>query len=225
VTGSPGHAFVSGILAAVPGALPRSFYERPSIEVARDLLGRVLVRTLPDRSRCSVRIVEAEAYREDDPASHSYRGRTARTEVMFGRPGRLYVYFTYGMHFCMNAVTGRDGEGSAVLLRSAEPLDGIAAMAARRGTLEARRLCSGPARLCEALGVGREQNGADLVRGEEIWIEPGAVVPDELVEVGPRVGIRVGLDQPWRFSIRGSPFVSRGRPGPPARRLRGSRGS
>ena len=209
----------------MPRALPRSFYARPSIEVARDLLGRVLVRVFPDGARCSARIVETEAYREDDPASHSYRGRTARTEVMFGRPGRLYVYFTYGMHFCMNAVTGREGEGSAVLLRSGEPLEGIAGMAARRGTEDPRRLCSGPARLCEALGVGREQNGTDLVRGGQIRIEPGAEVPDELLHVGPRVGIRAGLDEPWRFSIRDSPFVSRGRPGPPTGRLRGSRGS
>jgi DNA-3-methyladenine glycosylase len=209
----------------VPRALPRSFYARPSIEVARDLLGRVLVRTLPDGTRCSARIVETEAYREDDPASHSYRGRTVRTEVMFGRPGRLYVYFTYGMHFCMNAVTGRDGEGSAVLLRSAEPIEGLAGMSARRGTQDPRQLCSGPARLCEALGVDRDHNGADLVRGEELRIEPGAVVPDDLVEIGPRVGIRAGIDQPWRFSVRGSRFVSRGRPGPPPARLRGSRGS
>ena len=212
-------------MASVPGrALPRAFYGRPSLQVARDLLGRVLVRTLPDGTRLAARIVETEAYREDDPASHSFRGRTARTEVMFGPPGHLYVYFTYGMHFCMNVVTGRDGEGSAVLLRAAEPLAGLERMAELRGTSNPRLLCSGPGRMCQAFGVDRSLDGTDLVRGGAMRVEPGAPVPEAAVAAGPRIGISVAVERPWRFVVMGSPSLSRpaarapGRPaGPPGR--------
>ncbi|MGH2530211.1 MAG: DNA-3-methyladenine glycosylase [Actinomycetota bacterium] len=192
--------------------LPRSFYARPSPEVAPDLLGRILIRRLPDGRRLSARIVETEAYQEGDPASHSYRGRTRRTEVMFGRPGHLYVYFTYGMHFCMNVVTGQDGEGSAVLLRAAEPVEGLEDMARRRSASDPRLLCSGPARLCEALGVARAENGTDLVRGGHLWVLPGEPVPPSRIGVTARVGIRDGMDRGWRFLVTGDPFVSRGRP-------------
>lgn len=202
--------------------LPRSFYARPSPEVAPDLLGRLLVRGLPDGRRLSARIVETEAYQEGDPASHSYRGRTRRTEVMFGRPGHLYVYFTYGMHFCMNVVTGQDGEGSAVLLRAAEPVEGLEDMAQRRSAADPRLLCSGPARLCEALGVARAENGTDLVRGGGLWVLPGEPVPPSRIGVTARVGIRDGMDRCWRFLVTGDPFVSRARP---AAGIRGSRGS
>jgi len=194
--------------------LPRSFYRRPSLTVAPDLLGRTLVRRLPDGTRLSARIVETEAYREDDPASHSFRGRTARTEVMFGPPGHLYVYFTYGMHFCMNVVTGPDGEGSAVLLRAAEPLEGLDWMAAARGTADPRLLCSGPGRLCQAMAIAREHNGIDLVAGPELRVERGAPVEPDGVAAGPRVGIRMATERPWRFVVAGSRFASRGpRPG------------
>ncbi len=203
--------------------LPRSFFARPSTEVAPDLLGRVLVRLLPDGTRLAARLVETEAYEEGDPASHSFRGRTARTEVMFGPPGRLYVYFTYGMHFCMNVVTGRDGEGSAVLLRAARPLEGLQEMARRRGTDRPELLCAGPARLCQAFGVDRGMNGIDLVEGEAMWIEPGRRLAGAAV-AGPRVGIRHAVDRPWRFAVADDPFVSPGRPGPPGG-ARGSRGS
>jgi len=169
------------------------------------------------------RIVETEAYQQDDPASHSFRGVTARTAVMFGPAGHLYVYFTYGMHFCMNVVTGRVEEGSAVLLRAAEPIEGLGTMAARRGTEDPRALCSGPARLTEALGVARTMDGADLVDGGELWIAAGRRVPADRVAVGPRVGIRSAIEVPWRFSEAGSPWVSRGRAGPP-RRAREKRG-
>ncbi len=194
------------------------------MEVAPDLLGRYLVRRLPDGRRLEVRIVETEAYREDDPASHSYRGRTTRTEVMFGPPGFLYVYFTYGMHFCANVVTGRDGEGSAVLLRAAEPLSGLDEMRRRRGSADPLLLASGPARLCEALGVDRAQNGVDLVRGDELWLLEGDPVPPSRVARSTRVGIRNAVDRPWRFYVRGEPHVSRGRPAGPDG-LRGSRRS
>jgi len=156
------------------------------------------------------RIVEDEAYQEDDPASHSYGGPRGRNLVMFGPPGHLYVYFTYGMHFCMNVVTGLAGQGSAVLLRAAEPLAGVDAMTARRGVQDVRLLCSGPARLTQAYGVDRSFDGVELSRGSGLWIAAGEPVPTDAVAIGPRVGIRRGVDQPWRFSVRGSPFVSRG---------------
>jgi DNA-3-methyladenine glycosylase len=198
--------------AAGEEKLRRRFYARPSIVVARELLGRVLVRVGPRGSRISARIVETEAYEERDPASHSSIGRTPRNEVMFGPPGHLYVYFTYGMHFCMNVVTDRTGRGSAVLLRAAEPLEGMRTMARRRGTDEPRLLCAGPARLTEAFGIDRRSNGADLTEGGVLWLERGRRVRDELVEIGPRVGIRAAVERPWRFSVRENRYVSRGRP-------------
>jgi DNA-3-methyladenine glycosylase len=193
--------------------LPRSFFARPSPEVAPDLLGRILVRRLGDGRMLSARIVETEAYQQDDPASHSYRGRTNRTEVMFGPAGHVYVYFTYGMHHCMNVVTGRTGEGSAVLLRAAEPLEGLDEMARRRGTDDPRTLCSGPGRLCQALGIAREENGLDLVTGHELRLLQGSPVPPSRIVVSPRVGVTSGAERPWRFFVEGDRFVSRGRPG------------
>jgi DNA-3-methyladenine glycosylase len=189
--------------------LPRSFFARASTRVAPELLGRVLVRILPSGERLAVRLVETEAYQEDDPASHSFRGRTVRTDVMFGPPGHLYVYFTYGMHFCMNVVTGRTGEGSAVLLRSAEPLDGLDAMRALRGVDDVRALCSGPGKLCQALGVDRSNNGDDVARGSGLSLHVGSPVPAEGIQATPRIGIRQAADRPWRFVVRGDPFVSR----------------
>ena len=192
--------------------LPRSFIARPAPVVARELLGRLLVSPMNGLPLLA-RIVECEAYEEEDPASHSFRGRTARTEVMFGPPGHLYVYFTYGMHFCMNVVTGRAGEGSAVLLRAAEPLDGQDRMAEARGLLppyDPRLLCSGPARLTQSFGVTREANGIDLLGDGSLALATGAPVPDSEVGVSARVGIRVGRERPWRFFVAGSPFVSRG---------------
>jgi DNA-3-methyladenine glycosylase len=192
--------------------LPRSFFARPPTDVAPDLLGRVLVRVPDDGVRVAARIVETEAYEEGDPASHSYRGRTRRTEVMFGPPGRLYVYFTYGMHLCMNVVVGREGQGAAVLLRAAEPLEGLSAMAERRGTTDVRRLCGGPARLTQAFDIGRAANGVDLVGGREMWLLYGEPVPPGGVARTTRVGVAVGTGRPWRYLVRGDPFVSPGRP-------------
>lgn len=189
--------------------LPRRFLARPSTVVAPSLLGCVLVRILPDGRRLAVRLVETEAYEQGDPASHSYHGRTARTEVMFGPAGYLYVYFTYGIHFCANVVTGRRGEGSAVLLRAGEPLEGLDAMAERRRTSDPRLLCSGPARLCQALAIDGTAGGEDLVSGEGIWLERGTAVT--AISEGPRVGIRQAVEQPWRFWETGDPFVSRAR--------------
>ena len=176
--------------------------------VAPDLLGRLLVRRLPEATLVG-RIVECEAYQEEDPASHSFRGRTLRTDVMFGPPGHLYVYFTYGMHFCMNVVTGRDGEGSAVLLRAAEPVEGLDSMRQRRGAHDARLLCSGPGRLTQAYGIGRANNGMDLVSGRDLFIAGDAALSDDAVAAGPRIGIRSATERPWRFYEFESPYLSR----------------
>jgi DNA-3-methyladenine glycosylase len=198
----------AGARPVEPRPLSGSFYARPSLVVARDLLGRLLVRTLPEVTLVG-RIVECEAYREDDPASHSYRGVTNRTEVMFGRAGRLYVYFTYGMHYCMNVVTGKEGEGSAVLLRAVEPLEGLDWMREQRGVVDDRSLCRGPARLTQAYGVGRADNGIDLVDGTDLFVAAGRPIAEGSVGVSPRVGIRAATELPWRFFEAGSPFVSK----------------
>jgi DNA-3-methyladenine glycosylase len=208
--------------------LPRSFFARPSTEVAPDLLGRVLARTLADGTRLAARLVEVEAYEQGDPASHSYKGRpTARTQVMFGPPGRLYVYFSYGQHFCSNVVTGPDGFGSAVLLRAAQPLQGIEVMAANRGTDDVRLLCSGPARLTQAFGIARADNGTDLVRDLSLILLSGAPLSPRAIGKSTRIGVSVGGERPWRFFERSSSFVSPGRPWTRARasRARGSRRS
>lgn len=175
------------------------------------MLGRILIRRLGSGVRLAARIVETEAYEPHDPASHAYRGRTARNAVMFGTPGHLYVYFTYGMHHCMNAVTGPAGVGMAVLIRAAEPIEGVAEMRARRGREPMRDLCSGPAKLCQAFGVDRALNGIDLVRGPDLWIAEGTPAPPARIVAGPRVGIRVGKEYAWRFSVADDPFVSRAR--------------
>ncbi len=187
--------------------LPRGSFAGSATEVAPELLGHVLARRLPDGAILRARIVETEAYEQDDPASHAYRGRTPRVRVMFGPPGHLYVYFTYGMHHCMNVVTGPDGTGSAVLLRAAEPLEGMDRMSILRSTDRVRDLCRGPARLAQAFDVDRSLNGADLVRGREIWIERNPWDVAAPIRRGPRVGIRVGTDLPWRFWIDG-PWAS-----------------
>ena len=200
--------------------LPRSFYARPATEVAPELLGHILVRAFPEGTRAAARIVEVEAYGPDDPASHAFRGETPRNATMFGPPGHLYVYFTYGMHFCMNAVCGRAGEGTAVLLRAGEPLEGIDEMRARRDCEREVDLCSGPGRLTQALGVARADDGADLVDGGSIWVERGANA--HAIGIGIRVGVRE-TTRLWRYWLEGNPFVSRGRPGPPTRKTRASR--
>lgn len=200
------------------GRLPRRFFGRPSLEVAPALLGHVLVRADPEAGELRARIVETEAYDEDDPASHSYRGRRPRTEVMFGRPGFLYVYFTYGMHWCMNVVTDVPGRGSAVLLRAAEPLDGVDVMRRRRAARRDRELLAGPARWTQAFAIDGTHDGADLVDGAEVWLERGATVPPDRIGVGERIGLTVARERPWRFVDTESAFLSR--PWAPIRRRR-----
>jgi DNA-3-methyladenine glycosylase len=204
--------------------LRRSFFARASTAVAPDLLGRILVRERPDGRLLAVRLVEVEAYDEQDAASHSFRGPTPRAAVMFGPPGHLYVYLSYGLHHCMNVVTGPVGRGSAVLLRAAEPLDGLDVMAANRGVDAVRLLCSGPGRLAQAMGISRSENGLDLVRDRSLRLYTGEPVPRRLVDRTARVGITVAADKPWRYLERASAFVSTGRPSvPPVGVATGSR--
>jgi DNA-3-methyladenine glycosylase len=154
-------------------------------------------------------VVEVEAYAPDDPASHSYRGRTARNAAMFGPPGHAYVYRSYGIHHCLNLVCGPDGEGAAVLVRALEPTSGLEAMRERRGVEETRLLCSGPGRLCEALGVTLAHDGLALDEPPFLLL-PREGEPDFVATT--RVGITRAVDLPWRYVERGSRFVSRGVP-------------
>ena len=188
--------------------LPRAFYRRDPREVAPDLLNKVLVAADGRRAR----IVETEAYCGPiDAAAHTYRGQTPRNAVMFGGPGLLYVYFTYGMHYCCNAVCGEEGEGVAVLLRAAEPLAGLALMReARPAAKRDRDLCSGPARLCQAFGIARAQDGADLVTGVGgLTIVDDGVAPPTDPVVTARIGIRHAAEEPWRWYVPGNPNVSK----------------
>jgi len=190
-------------------ALPASFYARPTPVVARRLLGHVLVSDVGGR-RTAGRIVETEAYLgPDDPASHGYRARrTRRNASMFERPGTAYVYFTYGMHWCLNAVTEREGIPAAVLIRALEPLDGLPTMRRRRRNAPDRELCSGPAKLCQALGVTGREDGAPLTRGRLRIVRQGSRQRYAII-VTPRIGITRAVDWPLRFLIEGSPWVSR----------------
>ncbi|GAC1630173.1 MAG: DNA-3-methyladenine glycosylase [Chloroflexota bacterium] len=190
--------------------LDRSFYARPADIVARDLLGTVLTRAVGNAS-LQGRIVETEAYTgATDPGSHAFRGPTRRNAVMFGPAGYLYVYFTYGMHHCMNVVTGDDGEAGAVLVRALEPMSGIEVMQRLRNVKSTVELCNGPAKLCQALAVDRSHNGLDLT-GTEIWIEDAGGKCDDVV-VTTRVGLSRGRDLLLRFFLAHNRYVSRGKP-------------
>jgi DNA-3-methyladenine glycosylase len=175
---------------------PRSWFERDAPVVAVDLLGKLLV-VEREGKQASGRIVETEAYMADDPASHSYRGRTGRNAVMFGPAGHLYVYRSYGIHWCANVVTGAEGEGQAVLIRAIEPVEGIDEMLRRRGR---HPLADGPGKLCQALGIDGAHDGVDLVvPGAAVRIvDEGSPPPADPV-VGPRIGISRAIDRPWRW--------------------------
>jgi DNA-3-methyladenine glycosylase len=192
--------------------LERAFYDRPVLEVARDLVGCV-VRHGPTAGV----IVETEAYHHSEPACHAYVGLTPRTKTLYGPPGVAYVYRSYGIHALLNAVCEPEGEGAAVLIRALEPLDGIAAMRARRGArLRLEDLCSGPGKLTQALGIGLELNGTSLLGGPVAFEAPVRARSAIEVEVGPRVGITKAAELPWRFCAFGSRHVSR--PWPPGHR-------
>jgi DNA-3-methyladenine glycosylase len=194
-------------------ALPRSFFLDPPDVVARKLIGKVLVRQYEGR-RLAGRIVEVEAYFGlDDPAAHTFIGKTPRNAVLFGPPGFAYVYFIYGMHYCLNFSCEPDGQAGGVLLRALEPLEGLKRMAELRGLdpdANPRLLTSGPGRLCEALGITRAtHNGVDVTsRRSGLWVEDDGFACGDL-DVSPRVGIRKAADRPLRFALAGNRFVSR----------------
>jgi DNA-3-methyladenine glycosylase len=195
----------------LPGArIPRAFFLRPTAIVARELLGTVLVHDAPEGLVAGI-VVETEAYLRDDPASHSFRGPTARNASMFGAPGRAYVYSIYGLHHCLNVVTGPAGIGEAVLVRALEPIEGLELMRRRRGGVADRELCRGPGKLVQALAIGRGHDGADLGRGPLVLRALGTSArgPREVVRT-PRIGITRAAERPLRFHVRGSPYVSRG---------------
>lgn len=192
--------------------LSRVFFARTSPEVAPSLLGKLLVRREGSGPTIVARLVEVEAYREDDPASHSYRGPTERNAIMFGAGGHLYVYFTYGMHHCMNVSCEQEGFGSAVLLRAAVVLEGREPVRARRGSRHPDRdLLRGPGRLSAGLAVDRTCNGLDLLDpSSPLRIEDDGWEPDPAaVATGPRIGIRAAVDTPWRYWLEGVAEVSR----------------
>jgi DNA-3-methyladenine glycosylase len=181
--------------------LGRGFFARNVLTVARDLIGVTLL-----VDGVGGLIVETEAYSPQEPASHTFRGKTQRNSVMFGPPGHAYVYFSYGVHWCLNFVASEGATGSAVLIRALAPTRGLDVMAARRGLSDPRRLASGPGRLCQALGLTGDHNGAPLDEPPfEVLAREGAAE----VMTGPRIGISKAVELPWRFGLAGSPYLSR----------------
>ncbi len=205
--------------------LPRSFYLHPALSVARRLLGCFFVIRRGGEFLVG-KIVEVEAYKQNDPASHSYRGRTRRNDVMFWKGGHLYVYFTYGMHYCANVVTGPEGTGEAVLIRAVVPCTGIETMFKNRyGSIRSAdlsvlqspdrtispsfiNLTNGPAKFCKAFGIGHAENGTALIKAD-ICILKGETLPASAVGRSPRIGISEGLEKRWRFFVQGNPWVSK----------------
>ncbi|MBO0892435.1 MAG: DNA-3-methyladenine glycosylase [Acidothermales bacterium] len=207
--------------------LPRSFFDRPAPEVAPDLLGEVVEHETPE-GLVAVRLTEVEAYEgEADPASHAYRGRSPRNATMYGDPGHVYVYFTYGMHFCMNAVCLPAGRASAVLLRAGEVVDGVPLARHRRGPSTADRdLARGPARLTVALGVRGDEDGADGCAADSaLRLCRGPDGASGVVATSPRTGVATAAEVPWRFYLSGDPTVSPYRRHVPKRRIRREDGS
>ena len=181
--------------------LTREFFARPVHEVAPELIGATLL-----VDGVGGTIVEVEAYDQDDPASHAFRGRTARTASMFGPPGHAYVYRSYGIHWCLNLVCAEEGRAEAALVRALEPTSGLEAMRERRGLAAARALCSGPGKLCQALGITRVLDGLPL---DEPPFELRPRAAEVEIVTGPRIGISRARELPWRYALAGSPFLSR----------------
>jgi DNA-3-methyladenine glycosylase len=190
--------------------LPRAFYERDTLTVARELLGHVLVRRTEEGETRGA-IVETEAYLGPlDDAAHSYKGKSARVRVQYGPAGCAYIYMIYGMYFCMNITSGPPGVPEVVLIRALEPVSGIGLMEQRRGTDKLAGLCSGPGKLCRALGIGAELYGSDLCLEGPLYLEYGK--PPDNVSASKRIGIDYAVktrDMPWRFTVTGSRFLSR----------------
>jgi DNA-3-methyladenine glycosylase len=187
----------------------KKILQLPSVEAAPKLLGCFLVRETP-AGRIKLKIVETEAYHQEDPASHSFRGITPRTAPMFEAGGRLYVYFTYGMHYCINIVVGHKGVGEAVLIRAAEPVEGIEIMQINRKITDINSLTNGPGKLAQALGISDTALSGKILNKSSIILEPPKLEtnPQDIV-IASRVGITKAADLPWRFYIRGNPFVSK----------------
>lgn len=198
--------------------LARAFYDRPVVDVARDLVGCVL-----DHDGVSGVIVETEAYHDSEPACHAYVGLTARTRPLFGAPGHAYVYRSYGIHALVNAVCEAEGVGAAVLIRALEPLAGVERMRARRGLARSEDLCSGPGKLTQALDIELELNEADLVASPLRILPPSADRPAPALVAGTRIGIRKAVELPWRFCARGNRNVSK--PWPPGLAVAPRRGN
>ncbi len=194
-----------------PMILPVSFYARPTLDVLEDLIGKVIVRISKEGERSGI-IVEAEAYcGEDDPASFAHRGRTKKSEMLYDPPARIFVYLTYGMHHMLNVVTERKNFPAAVLIRALEPLEGISLMKSRRKTDEIRNLCSGPAKLCQALSVDLSLNGLSVSSPKSpLIIRDGSGEEKKERELlwRPRIGIRQGRERLWRAYLKDNPFVS-----------------
>jgi len=184
-----------------PPRLRRSFFDRSVHDVAPELIGATLL-----VDGIGGMIVEVEAYHQADPAAHSYVGRTERNAVMFGRPGYAYVYRSYGIHWCLNFVCEEEGSASAVLVRALEPTQGLAAMRRRRGLREERALCSGPGKLCEALGVSHKHNDLPLDRAPFELRARGEIAG---IVTGVRIGITKAAEKPWRYGLKGSKFLSK----------------
>ena len=196
----------------MPVSLERDFYERDTLEVAQDLLGKYLVHDLDERITVG-KIVEVEAYiGPDDAAAHAYRGlKTARTQIMFGPGGYAYVYLIYGMYHCLNIVTGKEGCPEVVLIRALEPIAGIEIMKQRRKTDKEKNLCSGPGKLCQAMGINMSHYGVDLC-GSELYLTNGEPINTSQIVSTPRINIEysgAAKDYPWRYVIKGNSFVSK----------------
>jgi len=222
ITGEPAGKPAPAGTGVPAGLLPRDFFARPAVEVGPAVLGRVLEHETAD-GLVAVALTEVEAYMGvEDPASHAWRGRTARNAVMFGPPGHAYVYFTYGMHFCVNLVCLLEGSASAVLLRAGRVIAGEDLARARRERatpMPARDLARGPARLCQALGIDRGLDGADACDpASPLRIRAASAAPVATVRSGPRVGISRAVEAPWRYWLDGDPTVSPFRPHVPRRR-------